>query len=216
MLRANLVASKANVAGEGEDLLLPCAICSQDLNHELYQIMEHPILPVATCVLCYEDLKKVYKSDWWTDRSWDDRCHWCLRDDCGTLNICEDGKTCRHQFCEDCLLTNFGQNYLDAVRSEDMWRCLKCNPPNELRELTKAMFKAQHESIYYTWIPEGDHPSKEDFADYYTALLGEIVTTRDSQLAEFDTMVDDRRRDSVVNLVFEEILDASTTNAAPW
>eukprot|EP00981_Chlorochromonas_danica_P007872 scaffold1885_cov161-Ochromonas_danica.AAC.15 len=129
---------------------LYCTICFRDLNHSLYKICLHPVLPVAICLLCNTDLVEKEKEieeqkaslDEENEEDNEERCDWCL--DGGELFLCDH---CDRQFCRTCLTFNLGEDYVAEIRVEDSWTCIACSP-GPLAHLTKAMEAGRAASVF--------------------------------------------------------------------
>lgn len=127
------------MSNESEDIYeipyLLCTQCGHDLNHPLYTIMQHPVIPVPLCVLCFDETQERYEdriAD--TDNNEDDSrnnedlCSWCLNDAESTLFLCDNPDGCAHQFCSSCIEDNLGSKCLQTIESNDSWLCFVCAP----------------------------------------------------------------------------------------
>ena len=136
---------------------LCCTICGHDLNNPSYQICQHPIIPVAVCIICIDEidnrLKNIFtetEKEISKDIGCDEYCSWCINGE-DTLYLCgpEDASSsCHHAFCSSCLLTNLGEPYVKYIDSISSWSCLVCDI-TPLSKLTTAMTSGQELSIYH-------------------------------------------------------------------
>ena len=148
---------------------LYCTICGQDLNNPIYQICQHPIIPVAVCIICIDVIdsrsneiaeteQKISK-----ENGVEDFCSWCMAGE-ETLYLCgldDTSNSCHHAFCRDCLDKNLGESYAKTVDVISSWTCLVCdNAP--LTKLTSAMTSGQELSIYHESF---SNDSVEEFND---------------------------------------------------
>jgi hypothetical protein len=141
---------------------LYCTICHHDLNHPLYKICAHSILPVPLCVLCKDDLGSIKTNS--------ELCGWC--GDGGNLFLCskvlDDGTECAHSFCEDCLTANLGEDTVREIERSDEWYCLVCDPSQLV--------------VFDTAIKEGN--SVSIFGDTYQQKVMSDLDADDSERAE--------------------------------
>lgn len=138
---------------------LYCTICGQDLNNPNYQICQHPILPVAVCIICKDLIESRSNEIAETEKTLsmenglEDYCSWCMAGEdtlylCGLGDNAIDAIPCHHAFCRECLVTNLGEPYAETVDDISSWTCLVCdNSP--LNTLTSAMMSGQELSIYH-------------------------------------------------------------------
>lgn len=152
------MASTHNDDVEDDANQLTCTVCCYPLNHELYEIKRIPGLGVASCVVCFEKLKrsKAFKVRKATETRMqallappgnEDTCSWCRRDDQGTLLLCGNENTCPHQFCETCVANNLGEAELAKFTADDNWCCFVCDP-TPLASLQEQCERLQSESCY--------------------------------------------------------------------
>jgi hypothetical protein len=133
-----------------------CTICQHELNNPVYKVCKHPLLPVATCLECYNEFCKSWNL---REPSDEDMCAWCgeFKD----LFVCGDEKSsCPYGFCEECITENLGTSARDSVRSTGVWHCLVCEPfPSLSRHHSTLIFGKAH-SIYKQSILEEEDSEK--------------------------------------------------------
>jgi hypothetical protein len=144
---------------------LYCTLCFHDLNHHAYHIHSHPILDVAVCECCYEDISEIYhhQSDKKLSSSKDpsnpilademmneesksetlaDLCIWCFQDNDAFL--CDK---CNRNVCKACVRDNFYQSTVYDIEATDPWLCYSCNQ-EPIKHLQTACHQGQAISIY--------------------------------------------------------------------
>lgn len=116
---------------------LHCVKCYHDLNHPLYLLCTHPMIPsLPVCILCYEELNNIFENyntnlNITTTTNEDqeelldisDICSIC--GDGGDLLLCSN-EECNHAFCVECIEKNFNINELNRVKDSNDWSCYSC------------------------------------------------------------------------------------------
>lgn len=171
---------------EEEDETL-CTLCYYPINHELYEIKSIPSLQVASCVVCFEKLKKSKAFRVVKDEEGnctgaelappinEDCCSWCRCDDQGTLFICGDEETCTHQFCEPCIVNNLGQSTFERINDDHNWLCFVCDP-SQLKDLQRQCLIVKSQSCYNALVDVHDDESLEAKVMFHILeqIVGEI------------------------------------------
>lgn len=142
---------------------LYCTLCFHDLNDHVYHIHSHPILHVAICECCYEDISKVYHNESGDDlssagesmnidnkpiyeesksKTLPDLCIWCFQDK--EAFICDQ---CDRNVCKDCIRQNLDNSTVERIENEVPWLCYSCNP-EPIQHLQKSCQQAIELSIY--------------------------------------------------------------------
>lgn len=146
---------------------LYCVQCSHDLNHPLYLVQSHPVIPsLLLCILCYEvvnnRLQQVIPSK---SRCTDDHnssnngevisildarseiCNICF--DGGDLYLCGDEQSCNRAYCRDCIVSLFGSNELQRIDQLPYWKCYCCDSDQGVVNFFKdASVYAEKQSMY--------------------------------------------------------------------
>jgi hypothetical protein len=169
-----------------------CTICYHDLNHHAYKICAHPLLDVPLCLICHDELESFSE----TENFESDQCDWCQASDYDVF-ICEDASCCKHQFCSGCLENNLGSNFVKNVNSQDLWKCLVCNP-RPLAELRVALKAGMLQSHFHklsatsTSFTTDSQERDEDQIAVYIGLIEMMAEEANeaSQQLEMDSLVD--------------------------
>lgn len=193
-----------------------CTICFFNLNHGGYLISKHPDLPVPICLMCHSDVSEKRQtisryqcnndvqitlpipqsedneeeaSDDDIEDS-DDFCSWCFTDDNDELFICKDGLDCSHQFCQNCIRDNLGEEFLQYVQDLDSWECFICNPKS-LNKLREALDYGQSISLFTTLAKSFDLNIKEQLLSYYATLHTNITQLTDEADKTLDSITEE-------------------------
>lgn len=152
----------ADDAVDGSIPYLYCVQCSHDLNHPLYLVQSHPVVPsLLLCILCYEEvnnrLQQVIPSSSSCSSSrigsssspciddpdsnnngdvnsnLDARSEICnICFDGGDLYLCGDEQSCNRAYCRECIVSLFGSNELRRVDQLSYWKCYSCDCDQEV------------------------------------------------------------------------------------
>jgi hypothetical protein len=151
-----------------------CTMCDFNLTCDLYGIFPHPLLQTAICTLCCDGLNdetselhlnlnfvldkcqdqdERSKDEEQDEEKDDDLCHCCFEADKGTLYLCDNQmKTCNHQFCEQCIIQNFGQEELQRIADSPDWVCFLCDQ-KQLSHLHEA-YRNLSQASYFNQVIE--------------------------------------------------------------
>ena len=125
-----------------EENEFPCAKCNHNLNYPTLQLHSHPILPsFPLCALCIDEAQTFLMN---TEGK--DYCTICLENDDCHLYVCCDLE-CDRGYCGNCLVTYFGEAYLQMVEECDDWLCMHCQP-QELVSVSDRFEDVHSRSVY--------------------------------------------------------------------
>lgn len=160
---------------------LYCTNCFHDLNHHLYDTLEHPIIHVPLCILCFDDVRNSMEE--LPDEELEDRCSWCFDFAEHDLYMCaNEEKGCKSQFCDTCIRNNIGDEYLQLVQKNDDWKCFTCDK-SQLQKFTKAIAEGKSKSVFGKLYNE-DFDSDEVKIQYVLEIFKELVTEADEAAAK--------------------------------
>ena len=138
-----------------------CSICEYALDHEVYQIFEHPVLPVAVCILCFRKLQGDFQRLEEEAEDPDDvipslssLCSWCgasedLVEDC--MYLCANEESCNRAYCRACICRNLGDEEVAKLAGDDKdWQCYACCASTQriLQPMAETLDQLQDQSIY--------------------------------------------------------------------
>ena len=160
-------------ADDGSIPYLYCVQCSHDLNHPLYLVQSHPVVPsLLLCILCYEEVNNRLQqviprnssssssspctNDPNSNNNGDvnsnldarsEICNICL--DGGDLYLCGDEQSCNRAYCRECIASLFGSNELQRVDQLPYWKCYSCDNDQGVVDCFKdALAYAEQQTMY--------------------------------------------------------------------
>lgn len=158
-----------------EENEFPCAKCNHNLNYPTLQLHSHPILhSFPLCALCIDEAQTFLKT---TEGK--DYCTICLENDDCRLYACSDLE-CDRGYCGNCLVTYFGEAYLQMVEECDDWLCMHCQP-QELAFVSDRFEDVHSRSVYARTV-------ELEEGEYQEYLLTSNETAESCSIEDYKTI----------------------------
>lgn len=179
-----------------------CTKCEISLHNPIYQIFEHPLLPVALCIVCFDELDKSSPVGFIGDEEdLTELCSWCGGD--GLLHLC-DNDDCGRAICATCIRDHLGEEELQEVEASESWRCYCCNP-QPLEYLSKSMRAAMEASFFNEDVIQ---------TDVRAALLAQEASDAQEGIADGEGVEEEKGEASLQQTVAEEKSEAQLRDEA--
>jgi hypothetical protein len=193
-LEEGVVRDEMNNVDTDEIPNLHCTNCFHDLNHHLYDTLQHPILEVPLCILCYDDVRNSMEE--LSDEELEDRCCWCFEFAEQDLFICaNEDKGCKSQFCDACIRNNLGEEYLRTIQNNDEWKCFTCDT-SQLKKFAKAIADGKSKSVFGKLNNEV-FPSDDEKIEYVLEIFKELITEADEAATKLTLSALDEKEEEI-------------------